>query len=109
MRVTREVAAPTVPDGARPDRLPHRAGGPDQRAQARARRGRRRAVDGGDDLRVTVRSRRPVGVAAAALPGAGSGLIGLEERVTLAGGTITPGRTPPATSSCDARLPWSAS
>ena len=44
-----------------------------------------RAPDGG--LEVEVRSLAPVAVAAAApLPGAGTGLIGLAERVTLAGG-----------------------
>jgi signal transduction histidine kinase len=47
-----------------------------------------------DALEVTVVSRRPVGVAAAAgdaLPGAGSGLIGLGERVALAGGELRHG------------------
>ena len=45
-------------------------------------------------LEVTVVSRRPVGVAAApaaGLPGAGSGLIGLGERVALAGGALEHG------------------
>jgi signal transduction histidine kinase len=47
-------------------------------------------VAGGAELVVEVVSRRPVGVAvaAAALPGAGSGLIGLGERVALAGGEL---------------------
>ena len=46
-----------------------------------------RAPDGG--LQVEVRSLAPVAVAAAApLPGAGTGLIGLAERVSLAGGTL---------------------
>src|SRR4051812_22959826 len=46
------------------------------------------APDG--DLQVEVRSLAPVAVAAAAppLPGAGTGLIGLAERVSLAGGTL---------------------
>ena len=44
------------------------------------------------ELVVEVVSRRPVGVGAAAepLPGAGSGLIGLAERVALAGGELRP-------------------
>ena len=49
-----------------------------------------RAADG--DLQVEVRSPAPVVVAAAAPPpGAGTGLIGLAERVSLAGGTIEHG------------------
>ena len=48
------------------------------------------APDG--DLQVEVRSLAPVAVAAAApLPGAGTGLIGLAERVSLAGGTLEHG------------------
>jgi signal transduction histidine kinase len=43
------------------------------------------------DLRIEVRSLAPVGVAAAPLPGAGTGLIGLAERVTLAGGELEHG------------------
>lgn len=43
-------------------------------------------------LAVQVRSRAPVGVAAGALPGAGTGLIGLAERVSLAGGRLEHGR-----------------
>ena len=49
-----------------------------------------RAPDG--DLQVEVRSLAPVAVAAAAPPpGAGTGLIGLAERVSLAGGTLEHG------------------
>jgi signal transduction histidine kinase len=53
-------------------------------------------IGGEDPIVVEVVSRRPVGVAAAraadpALPGAGSGLIGLGERVALAGGTLEHG------------------
>lgn len=49
-----------------------------------------RAPDG--DLQVEVRSLAPVAVAAAApLPGAGTGLIGLAERVSLAGGELEHG------------------
>jgi signal transduction histidine kinase len=51
------------------------------------------AVKGSDPLVVEVISRGPVGAAVAAepLPGAGSGLIGLEERVELAGGALRHG------------------
>src|SRR5688572_17972911 len=47
----------------------------------------------GRDLHVEVRSLAPVGVVAGAapLPGAGTGLIGLAERVTLAGGSLEHG------------------
>jgi signal transduction histidine kinase len=47
-------------------------------------------ITGGEALVVEIVSRRPVGVAVAArpLPGAGSGLIGLSERVALAGGEL---------------------
>ncbi|MGI8680350.1 MAG: sensor histidine kinase [Jatrophihabitans sp.] len=50
-------------------------------------------VDGtpGDGLRVEVRNRMPVAVGTASLPGSGSGLLGLLERVTLAGGTLEHG------------------
>jgi signal transduction histidine kinase len=49
-----------------------------------------RALDG--DLQVDVRSLAPVAVpAAASLTGAGTGLIGLGERVSLAGGTLEHG------------------
>jgi signal transduction histidine kinase len=50
-------------------------------------------ITGGEELVVEVVSRRPVGVAVAAapLPGAGSGLIGLTERVALAGGELAHG------------------
>ena len=55
-----------VPAATRPHGLPGRAGGPDERAQARAgRRGRgRRAARGPGGLVVEVVSRRAVGVAA---------------------------------------------
>jgi signal transduction histidine kinase len=48
------------------------------------------AISGREQLVVEVVSRRPVGavIAAAPLPGAGSGLIGLGERVALAGGEL---------------------
>lgn len=43
---------------------------------------------GGGELVVEVVSRRPVGVAAPELPGSGTGLIGLAERVEIAGGSF---------------------
>jgi len=66
------------------------------------------AVTGGERLVVEVISRRPVGVAAAAeaLPGAGSGLIGLHERVELAGGELEHGRVPAGDFVLRATLPW---
>ena len=63
-----------------------------------------RAPDG--DLQVEVRSLAPVAVAAAApLPGAGTGLIGLAERVSLAGGTLEHGVDPDGAFVLRASLP----
>jgi signal transduction histidine kinase len=45
----------------------------------------------GDGLRVEVRNKLPLTRHATTLPGAGLGLVGLAERVTLAGGTLTHG------------------
>lgn len=45
----------------------------------------------GTGLRVMVRNRLPLGTPAATIPGSGSGLVGLHERVALAGGTLTHG------------------
>ena len=57
------------------------------------------AADG--DLQVEVRSLAPVAVASGPpLPGAGTGLIGLAERVTLVGGSSSTASTPKAPSSC---------
>ena len=61
------------------------------------------ALDG--DLRVEVRSLAPVAVAAVPLPGAGTGLIGLAERVTLAGGELEHGVDPDGAFVLRARLP----
>lgn len=48
--------------------------------------------EGAEELVVTVATRAPVGVVAgSALPGAGTGLIGLTERVALAGGRLEHG------------------
>lgn len=66
------------------------------------------AVTGGERLVVEVISRRLVGVAAVAeaLPGAGSGLIGLNERVELAGGELEHGLGPEGDFVLRATLPW---
>jgi hypothetical protein len=61
----------------------------------------------GDSLTVQVRSRPPVGVAAAVLPGAGTGLIGLAERVSLAGGELEHGLDAAGAFFLRARLPYS--
>ena len=59
-------------------------------------------------LRVEVVSRPAVGVAARAsgLPGAGTGLIGLAERVELAGGALSHGTGPDGDFVLRAQLPW---
>ncbi len=65
------------------------------------------ALTKGDErLVVEVVSRRPVGVAADALPGAGSGLVGLTERVELAGGVLEHGVAPGGDFVLRATLPW---
>jgi signal transduction histidine kinase len=65
------------------------------------------APDGG--LHVSVRNRRPVhSHAAPALPGAGAGLLGLHERVALAGGTLVHGPDDTGDFVVDAELPWPA-
>jgi signal transduction histidine kinase len=62
------------------------------------------APDG--DLRVEVRSLAPVAVPSESpLPGAGTGLIGLAERVTLAGGDLESGVDPEGAFVLRARLP----
>lgn len=63
-----------------------------------------RADDGG--VRVQVRSLAPVAVAAGpGLPGAGTGLVGLAERVSLAGGELEHGIDPDGAFVLRARLP----
>jgi len=57
-------------------------------------------------LEVEVRSLAPVAVAAgSSLPGAGTGLIGLTERVSLAGGKLEHGVDPDGAFVLRARLP----
>ena len=55
---------------------------------------------------MNVRNWRPVRVGAAAVPGSGSGLIGLHERVELAGGTLTHGPDERGDFVVSASLPW---
>jgi signal transduction histidine kinase len=68
------------------------------------------SVDGaaGSGLTVEVRNRLPVGVPAAEIPGTGTGLIGLAERTTLAGGRLEHGRTAGGDFELRAWLPWPA-
>jgi signal transduction histidine kinase len=62
----------------------------------------------GSGLTVEVRNRLPVGTAPAPIPGAGTGLIGLSERTSLAGGRLEHGRTPGGDFELRAWLPWPA-
>jgi signal transduction histidine kinase len=64
----------------------------------------------GADLVVEVVSRRAVGVAAGApaIPGAGTGLVGLAERVALAGGELEHGPDDAGDFVLRATLPWSS-
>ena len=61
----------------------------------------------GDGLRVTVRNRPPLNpLQAPTLPGAGLGLVGLAERVSLSGGTLTHGQTSNGEFALTAELRW---
>jgi signal transduction histidine kinase len=62
----------------------------------------------GDGLTIEVRNRLPVGVAAAAIPGTGTGIVGLAERASLAGGKLEHGRTANGDWRLWAWLPWTA-
>jgi signal transduction histidine kinase len=67
------------------------------------------AVSGGpgDGLEIEVRNRLPVGaVAGARIPGTGTGIIGLAERASLAGGRLEHGRTDAGDYRLWAWLPW---
>jgi signal transduction histidine kinase len=69
------------------------------------------SADRADGLVVEVVSRRPVGVAVGAgdrLPGAGTGLIGLAERVALAGGELRHGPDAAGDFVLRATIPWPA-
>jgi signal transduction histidine kinase len=61
----------------------------------------------GQGLRITVRNRLPLTPPpASTLPGAGVGLVGLAERVSLSGGTLTHGQTPDGEFALTAELRW---
>jgi len=63
----------------------------------------------GTGLTVEVRNRLALaGAANAQIPGTGSGLIGLAERTSLAGGSLEHGRTPDGDFELRAWLPWPA-
>jgi signal transduction histidine kinase len=59
----------------------------------------------GRDAVVRVRNAMPVGVTAAEIPGAGTGLLGLAERVAVHGGELTTGLAEGEFRLC-ARVPW---
>jgi signal transduction histidine kinase len=75
---------------------------------ARGTAGRVRVTGAADSgLHVNVRNRLSVQAsAAAALPGSGAGLLGLQERVTLAGGVLVHGPDGSGDFVVDAELPW---
>jgi signal transduction histidine kinase len=61
----------------------------------------------GDGLHVSVRNPRPVPAQAGpSLPGSGSGLLGLQERVALAGGTLVHGPDASGNFVVEAAFPW---
>ncbi|MCX4386438.1 histidine kinase [Micromonospora peucetia] len=63
----------------------------------------------GDGLTVEVRNRWPVGgVVSPEIPGAGTGLVGIAERVSLAGGRLEYGRDDSGDFRLAAWLPWPA-
>ncbi|MFG2082794.1 sensor histidine kinase [Micromonospora tulbaghiae] len=62
----------------------------------------------GDGLAVDIHNPRPVGAPATAIPGAGTGLVGIAERVTLAGGRLEHGRDADGGFRLTAWLPWAA-
>ena len=89
----------------RPHRLPRRPGGADQRPQARARRGGGGHRGAADEQLVVEVVRRRSALAPAPQPG-GSGLIGLTERVELAGGALEHGPNRRGDFVLRAVLPW---
>ena len=62
----------------------------------------------GDGLVVEISNPWPVGSPATAIPGTGTGLVGIAERVTLAGGRLEHGRDADGTFRLTAWLPWAA-
>lgn len=66
-------------------------------------------VEASDDrVAVGILNPLPLGEPAAALPGAGLGLVGLRERVDLAGGRLTHHVTADGRYVLEARIPWSS-
>ena len=58
-------------------------------------------------LRISVRNRLPIHpMTEPGLPGSGAGLLGLQERVVLAGGTLVHGPDGSGDFVVDAELPW---
>jgi signal transduction histidine kinase len=78
------------------------------RKHARGTAGRVRVSGAADTgLHVSVRNRLPVQAhGGQPLPGSGAGLLGLQERVTLAGGTLVHGPDGSGDFVVDAQLPW---
>ncbi|MEU4221498.1 histidine kinase [Actinoplanes sp. NPDC026623] len=62
----------------------------------------------GAGLTIDVRNPAPVGRPSLAIPGTGTGLVGLGERATLAGGRLVHGRTADGDFALSAWLPWPA-
>jgi signal transduction histidine kinase len=62
----------------------------------------------GDGLTIEIRNPGPLDASITAIPGAGSGIIGLAERASLAGGRLEHGRTPTGDFRLWAWLPWPA-
>jgi signal transduction histidine kinase len=61
----------------------------------------------GAGLRVSIRNRQPLHAhAGPALPGSGAGLLGLQERVALAGGTLVHGPDGSGDFVVEAELQW---
>jgi signal transduction histidine kinase len=74
---------------------------------ARGTAGRVRVTGAADSgLHVSVRNRLPVHAPGPALPGSGAGLLGLQERVALAGGSLVHGPDGSGDFVVDAELPW---
>ena len=89
--------------------LSHRAGGTHQHRQTRQRHRDEVRVTGAPvtGLHVSVRNRKPLhSHAGPALPGSGAGLLGLQERVSLAGGTLVHGPDGSGDFVVDAELQW---
>jgi signal transduction histidine kinase len=116
MRVRSHIEAPTAPLPAALGRTAYRV------VQEGLTNARKHAPGGAvavvvsatvtDGMVVEVVSRRPVGVVVAAagerMPGAGTGLIGLAERVALAGGDLRHGPDAAGDFVLRATIPWAA-